>query len=42
MVEYNIGEKIKKREEVYKEGQSRVENNDKLAEEMFIKSNKAK
>jgi hypothetical protein len=41
MVEYNIGEKIKKRNEVYEEGQSRVRANEASAASHFNKSNKA-
>jgi hypothetical protein len=40
MVEYNIGEKIKKRDDVYKEGQEKVKANDSLAAAMFTRSNK--
>lgn len=38
MVEYNIGEKIKKRNDVYEEGQSRVRTNEALVASHFNKS----
>ena len=41
IVEYNVNEKNKKRDEVYKEGKVSVTANDILAETSFTKTNKA-